>query len=142
MPDQTGLSTPPQQPPSKVIPAIRKHFALGFLPDAARVPLALGKPSKSSAARIRWDLVTWGLLAVGIFIRQGMVLPALDWKIQRLTLGSFLASAAISLAILPMFMRWVNRKRAKPGLAHVATPFAFGFFLDLTRVSVLTLIHL
>src|SRR6266404_3624331 len=120
--------TPQQILASKIVPAIRNYFTLGFLPDSTgSVPMALGKPTKTSKARLAWELAVWALLAVGIFIRQGLALPALDWTVQHLTPGSFAASAAISLAVFPTFMRWLNGRRSTPGLAHVATPFAFGF---------------
>jgi hypothetical protein len=117
---------------------VRKFFSLGFSPEAqpeARLMLGGGRTGRTR--QVAWEVAAWLLAACGIFLRQGLSLPHLGWSIDRLTLGSFLASIVISLAVFPSFMRWVNRKRSKPGLAHVATPFAFGFFLDLTAISLL-----
>jgi hypothetical protein len=41
----------------------------------------------------------------------------------------------VGLAVFPMMMRWINRRRRRAGLEHVAVPFAFGFFLDLALVA-------
>ena len=108
--------------------------------QAAELPLMLGGGHTKKTRRVTWEVVAWLLVASGIFLRQGLSLPQVAWNLDRLTPGSFLASVVISLAFFPSFMRWMNRKRPQPGVAHVATPFAFGFFLDLTALALLRMV--
>ncbi len=115
----------------------RDYFNLGFSPtQLEEVPLALGGNGRERATKILWEVAAWLLVALGIFLRKALTLPGLGWDVSRFSLPAFLASCAISLAVFPPFMRWVNRRRSKPSFVHVATPFAFGFFLDLTAVAV------
>lgn len=118
---------------------LRVLFDLGFYPEPRGLdgPLYLGRGAKLSRKQVMWDIVCWLLSALGIFARQGLNLVALDWDLSRLKPGVFVASAVVSLAIFPWAMRWINRRRPRPGLAQVAMPFAFGFFLDLASISVL-----
>jgi len=110
-------------------------FDLGFYPDPKEERLLLGKKSLTSA-QIAWDVTCWILLALGIFLRQGLQIQNLTWHVERLTTGSLAASFVISFAIFPILMRQVNRRRPRPGLLQVTIPFGFGFFLNLAGVSV------
>jgi hypothetical protein len=117
---------------------------LGF-PTEIQVPkegVWLGKEPELTVIKISklaWEISAWVLVSLGIFIRQGIDIPALAWHIDHLSLGAFLASVAIALAVFPWFMRWFNKKRPKPGIEHIGTVFGFGFFLDLAKVSVFTI---
>lgn len=118
---------------------LNKFFDLGFYPERAdrKLPLQLGGSPKTKPpwSNLSWQIGAWLLVALGIFARQGMQFPPIAWKITQLTWGAFLGSVIIGLAVFPWFMRRVNKKRPRPGLEHVALPFAFGFFLDLTTVA-------
>jgi hypothetical protein len=111
-------------------------FDLGFypVPSSTRERLPLGRKSLTFA-QMAWDVTCWILLALGIFLRQGLQLQNLTWRVERLTVGSFAASLVISFALFPMLMRRLNRWQPRPGLLQAATPFAFGFFLNLATVS-------
>jgi hypothetical protein len=109
-------------------------FDLGFYPEP-REKLLLGKKKSLTFAQIAWDVTCWILLALGIFLRQGLQIQDLSWRVERLTAGSFAASLVISFALFSMLMRRFNKRRPRPGLLHVTVPFAFGFFLDLAKVS-------
>src|SRR4051794_18920375 len=90
-------------------------------------PLRLGRKKSS----LKWELAAWVALAAGIFARQGLDLPVLMWRISNVRVGAAVASLVVALAVFPMMMRWLNRRRRRASLEHVAAPFAFGFFLDL-----------
>ncbi len=111
-------------------------FDLGFFPESGepKKRLLLG-PKKLSLKQIIWDIICWILTALGIFLRQSLDFSDLSWYYNRLTGSSFVVSLVISFALFPTLMRRLNRKRQRPGLEHIATPFAFGFFLDLVKVS-------
>ncbi len=111
-------------------------FDLGFLADKEQPPekLLLGR-KRRTAAQVSWDITCWILLALGIFLRQGLEIQSLSWRVQRLTGASFAASLVISFALFPVLMRRLNKRRPRPGLIHLTAPFAFGFFLDLAGVS-------
>jgi hypothetical protein len=94
-------------------------------------PLILGR-SKST---LPWQLAAWLTLACGIFARQGLALPVLVWKLENVSPGAAIAAIVVGLAVFPMMMRWLNRYRQRAGLEHIASPFAFGFFLDLAIVE-------
>lgn len=111
-------------------------FDLGFFPNAGQPEerLLLGR-RQLTAAQLSWDIICWIFLALGIFLRQGLEVQALSWHRERLSAASFAASLVISFALFPLVMRHLNRRRPRPNLIHLATPFAFGFFLDLARFS-------
>jgi len=112
-------------------------FDLGFYPTASQME---GRPTLGTNnltfAQFAWDITCWILLALGIFLRQGLEIQSLSWRAEHLSAGSFTASLVISFALFPMLMRRLNRRRPRPGLLHVTIPFAFGFFLNLASVSV------
>lgn len=110
-------------------------FDLGFYPEGSQTRPILGKKKSLTTTQIAWDIACWILLALGIFLRQGLQIQTLSWRVQRLTVGSFAASLVISLALFPMLMRRLNRRRPRPDLVQLTVPFAFGFFLDLASVS-------
>jgi hypothetical protein len=121
---------------------IRGIFDLGFSEDPIRGkqlpqerPLNLGQSKPLTWKQTLWDVLAWLLLSLGMFFRQGLVVPDFAWMPDHLSLGAFLASVVLSLAIYPSFMRWFNRHRPRVGLEHVALPFSFGFFLDIVRAS-------
>jgi hypothetical protein len=82
-----------------------------------------------------WELASWLLLTLGIFLRKAIVITTLGWAGSNLTWGALLASAAIAFAVFPLFMKWFNRRRPGAGLANFSVAFAFGFFLDLASVA-------
>ena len=114
---------------------IRNVFDLGFYRDDPQIYLGGGLSWK----QIAWDVISWLLLSLGIFLRQGLDLTPLSWTLERLNWGAFLASVVIALAVFRFFMKRFNRSRPVPGFEHVAAPFAFGFFLDLATLSALKL---
>lgn len=116
---------------------IQKFFSLGFASQAqpADVPLMLGKGRRTQRLEILWEVSAWLSVSCGICLRKAIAPSDLTWNGSRLTLGTFLASAVIALATFPPFMKWLNIRRPKVSLEHFATPFAFGFFLDLAAVS-------
>jgi hypothetical protein len=120
------------------------HFDLGFrgsedpdisaaLPntEGERPPLMLG-PRKSTLV---WEVSAWLAVAGGIFCRQGLDLPSLVWRLSNISVGTAVASLVVALAVFPMMMRWINRRRRRASLEHIAAPFAFGFFLDLAMLA-------
>jgi len=117
-------------------------FDLGFDPEHGQIQdrLLLGKKS-FTFAQIAWDVICWILLALGMFLRQGLQIRDLSWQVERLTASSFAASLVISFALFPMLMRRLNKRRPRPGLIHITLPFAFGFFLDLATVSAYRMVH-
>jgi hypothetical protein len=116
---------------------IRNYFGLGFVltPASPELPLMLGKKRPSRRREVLWATAAWFLLACGIFLRKALVILDVSWNASRLTPGTFLASGVIAFAVFPPFMLWFRKRRPKVGLEHFATPFAFGFFLDLARVA-------
>ena len=118
---------------------IRDFFSLGFAvePESQEIPLMLGKRRRGRRQKLLWEVAAWLLVAFGIFLRKALDVKHVDMVLSEMTLTAFLASAIIALATFPLFMRWLNRRRPRVGLGHIATPFAYGFFLDMAAVSVL-----
>jgi hypothetical protein len=89
-----------------------------------------------------WQTACWILVAVGILARQ------LFSENHRLDLTGFsvslaLSSMIVSLAVLPILMRWLNRISPGPNIQQIAVPFALGFFLDYAQVLTSTyILHL
>ncbi|HSR52933.1 MAG TPA: hypothetical protein VLV83_19090 [Acidobacteriota bacterium] len=82
-----------------------------------------------------WEVACWVLVGLGIASRQSIsISPALAFDPAKITPSLLLVSALIGLAVFPALQRWLNRVKPIPGLAHVATPFSLGFFLDLAQV--------
>jgi hypothetical protein len=116
------------------------YFSLGFESKsvgtpAPNVPLMLGKKHPSRREELLWEIACWLLLTLGVFLRKAIVIATLGWDRGNLTLGAFLASAVIALAVFPPFMKWFNHRRPGASLGNFATAFAFGFFLDLASVA-------
>jgi hypothetical protein len=80
-----------------------------------------------------WEIACWGLVTIGIVARQ-TVQPTYSVEISGLAPPLFIASALVSLAVMPGLMRWLNRASPSPTLQHVAVPFSLGFFLDYAQV--------
>lgn len=124
----------------------KKFLNLGFYPRdiETELPLQLGKRPKTRSQwlKVRWQIAAWLLVAIGIFVRQGLQFPPITWDVTQLNVGTFLGSLIIALAVFPWFMRWINRKRPEPSLEHAAAPFAFGFFLDLSALAIVSAIKL
>ena len=87
-----------------------------------------------------WDLYSWFALTLGIFLRAGIQLPNLVWKVDALTWRSFLAALVVSFAAFGSFMRWLNKGGKRSGLQLFSAPFTFGFVLSLTEFGVKNLI--
>jgi len=121
---------------------LAKFFDLGFMspskdPD---VPLMLGTKGPSQLQRNLWQLGSWMAVALGIFLRKGLVITELSWMGDRLTLNALAAAAVIALAAFRPFMRWFNKSRPRFGFEHVAASFGFGFFLDLATLAAQTIV--
>jgi hypothetical protein len=112
---------------------LRYVFHLGYLPDDGPYRPMLG--GKLNARQWLWDLYSWALVTAGIFVRQGLDIPTMSWKLEHFTCGTLVASAMVALATFHWFMKWLNKQRAKPGFEHLAVSFAFGFFLNLAAWS-------
>lgn len=130
---------------------LRYIFDLGFSSSEVEVgapPLEGGAAGSSriymgrrGALRcVTWDLYSWLALASGIFLRSGIQLPSLVWKVDALTWQSFLAALVVSLAAFGWFMRWLNKGGKRSGLQLFSAPFAFGFVLSLGEFGVKSLI--
>jgi hypothetical protein len=84
---------------------------------------------------LQWQIAAWLAVAAGIFSRQGLKLPDMVWLLSNINIGTAIGSVVVGLAVFPMMMRWLNRRRRRAGLEHIAGPFAFGFFLDLAVLA-------
>lgn len=116
--------------------SIRSHFDLGFAPArsddvAGAPPLWLGRRRNG----LGLELAVWLLLAIGVFVRQCLTFPPIEWNLGHVSMGSALGSLAIALAVFPAAMRWLNRRRRTLNMEHFSMAFAFGFFLDLVVVA-------
>ncbi len=111
-------------------------FDLGFYPNAEQtsVRTALGE-KKLGRKRILRGLLSWLVLGLGIFVRQGLEFPPIKWNIANFTLGTFLGALVIALAVFRPAMKWLNDRRPFPSFEHIATPFGIGFFLDLAALA-------
>jgi ABC-type amino acid transport system permease subunit len=98
---------------------------------SAPPPLMLG----GKKSTLPWEIAAWLLLAGGIFSRQGLDFPRLVWKLSNVSSGALVASLVVALAVFPMMMRWLNRRRRRAGFEHITAPFAFGFFVDLAVLA-------
>ena len=115
---------------------LSRMFDLGFFPEPQEKdrPLWLGR-RRLNTRQIVWDVISWFLVALGIFLRHALDLATLAIRSGDLHLGSALASLIVALAVFPVFMRWLNTRRPQPGFPQVATAFSFGFFLDVAVVA-------
>src|SRR5262245_49459239 len=108
--------------PASSVTVSRRYFDLGFrgpedngvsvgLPNATgqRPPLTLGHRKST----LVWEVSAWLAVAGGIFSRQGLDLPSLAWKLSNVSVGTAVASLVVALAVFPMMMRWINRRRQK-----------------------------
>lgn len=84
---------------------------------------------------IYWEVAAWLLVTIGILLRP-MVVGAKN-GIRADVRGSFIA-VLLALFLLPLVMRVMNRLLKRPGLAHVAMPLAFGFFLNVAQLLAAT----
>lgn len=121
---------------------LASYFSLGFEaePSPNDIPLMLGKRRPPRSQSLQWEFSCWLLMTAGIFLRKAMVVADLGWVHANLSFGAFLASAVIALAVFPPFMKWFNHRRPGSGLAHYATAFTFGFFVDLARLTTLAIV--
>jgi hypothetical protein len=113
-----------------------KYFLdLNFYPEA---PVELG--GSLAQKRLYWTLLSYLLLAIGIFCRQCIPLPAqngvLDFSFANVRLTVALASSIIALAIFPPFTRWFNRRFRNASWGHLMWAFTFGFFVDLSNKAI------
>lgn len=82
------------------------------------------------------EIVSWSMIASGIFARQNVDLKTFSWSLTNFNVGALSLSALIALVVFPWVMRRVTKFGPQPGLEAVALPFAFGFMLDLARFAV------
>lgn len=122
----------PGKPPSSVLVAVRGLalvLAIGLLLIVlARVAHWL----RERANPTYWEATCWTLVAIGIVVRQVISVDGTP-NLQKLSVSGFAVSAIVSIAVLPVLMRWINRIPRQQGLLHVALPFSLGFFLDLAK---------
>ena len=113
------------------------YFSLGFEAPSSSpdVPLMLGGKRPRRSQTLLWELACWLLVTCGVFLRKALVLTNLAWVGGNLTPGAFAASAVIALATFGPFMKWFSTRRPIGSLEHLATAFAFGFFLDLAGLA-------
>jgi hypothetical protein len=114
--------------------AIRSLFDLGFyhLAPGQYEPGTLWTlPVKVKTVRDRaWELVSWLLLAIGIYFGQAIALDSQGIRFipGHMAFMSFVASLVVAFAFFAVFMRWVNKQKPQRGISQIASPFAFGFF--------------
>ena len=121
--------------------AFVRYLDLGFSTGNAteilaqpKVSLPLGKRTAESRAWL-WTLGAWLALSAGIFLRQAILLLQMNWNFTRLSIAQASVSAVVALALLPPAMRWLNRKRTKPGMSQILASFSLGFLVDLSAVA-------
>jgi len=79
-----------------------------------------------------WQVACWALVTTGILVRQ-LFLPSDRLDLSGFSLSLALASGFVSLAVLPLLMRWLNRMSSGPNVEQVAVPFALGSFWTMPR---------
>src|SRR5579883_1157035 len=102
-------------------------------------PLLLGKREKKpiSHAKLIWDWIYLVLMALGIFVRQGIDVAHLSLNSHGYTWVSFAISLVIAVAVYPCItiyhgaMKWALKRSAPGGPLAIAVPFSLGFFLNL-----------
>jgi uncharacterized membrane protein YczE len=84
--------------------------------------------------RLRWTLSAYGLLALGLFCQQLIDLRQIPItvKLENVHWGVFIASLVVAVALLPPFMRWLNKRHKNPSFIHVLWAFTVGFFVNLS----------
>jgi len=106
---------------------LKRYFLnFGFYPQVVE----LG--GTAEAKRGIWTLISYAMLSGGIFCRQciSLIPRPLKFELANLQGSVLVASLIIGLALLPPWMRWLNRRRIQPGWEHVLWAFSFGFFVD------------
>jgi hypothetical protein len=78
-------------------------------------------------------LMSYVLLSLGLFARQITSFPHVDINFTNLRWPVLAASFIIGLALFPPIMRFVNKRRQKPGIEQAITAFGVGFFVDLAN---------
>jgi hypothetical protein len=73
------------------------------------------------------------LLSLGLFSRQITAFPIVDINPHNLRWSVLFASFIIGLALFPPVIRYINKKREKPGVEHAIAAFGLGFFVDLAN---------
>jgi len=116
---------------------LSRYFSLGFeaKPSPNDPPLMLGRKRPAPRQNLLWEISCWLLVTAGIFLRKAIFIADLGWARANLSLGALLASAVIGFAVFPPFMQWFNHRRPGSGLAHYASAFTFGFFVDLANLA-------
>ena len=112
---------------------LKKYFLdLDFYPD--RVELG---PHLQSV-RALWTLSAYLLLSFGVFSKQCVRFtpPPAKFGWANVELQVLVASLVIGLALFPLWMKWLNKKRRKPNWEHVLWAFSFGFFIDLSTAAI------
>lgn len=104
---------------------------LEFLPAQSLDEVELGRSNR----RQRWTAATYALFCLGIFSRQIIAFPRVEFAMANVRWSVLAASFIIGLALFPPVMRWLNRRRTRPSIEHVLTAFSTGFFIDLAAAG-------
>jgi RsiW-degrading membrane proteinase PrsW (M82 family) len=105
---------------------------LGFYSDTVELGPQL------QTARALWTLSAYLLLSSGVFCKQCIRFtpPPARFSWTNVELPVLVASFVIGLALFPLWVNWLTKKRRKPSWEHVLWAFSFGFFIDLSTSSI------
>jgi hypothetical protein len=87
--------------------------------------------------KVLWTISVYLLTSLGIFCRQICNFPKVSINLANVQWNVLVASFIFGLALLPFFIKQVNRIDSKPGLPQVLTAFGVGFFVDLASNAII-----
>ena len=79
-----------------------------------------------------WTVTAYFLFWLGVFSRRCISLNPVDLGLENLKWTIVVATFFVSLALVPLLMRWFNRKWKRPSWEHVIWAYSLGFFIDLS----------
>jgi hypothetical protein len=121
-----------EQPTSKdflFLGKLKKKFTdMNFF---AKADLALGGNKNG------WVMLVYILSSLGFFCRQITQFPKVKLNIANIQWDVFVASMIFGLAVLPFFIKQVNKVIEEPGLQQILSAFGVGFFMDFTTNAII-----
>ncbi len=98
-------------------------------------------PGGNGPKRFWWTIFVFVLLALGIYVKQNMVLlPTVTFNGDHMDWHVALGAVFVALALFPFFMRTFNKLFPNPSLWHALFAFSIGFFSDLSSEGIKTLV--
>ena len=97
--------------------------------------IALGR-----ASRRAWTCAAYAAFCAGIFSRQLVAYPKIEFVQANMTYGVAGASCLVGIAVFPVIIRWFNRLRTKASVEHLVFAYSSGFFIDLTATALVGLV--